>query len=116
MSSNWIGLAGDEVSGGCLTSLLVIGQLPVGHTEPSLLEVLLSDALPSLCSLVHFPKQKKQTNTHANIGMHAITHADSFIATPKPILYSTSSGHYNATAVCNLLAALSLQPSPLTPL
>lgn len=73
-------LAGDEVSGlGCLTSVLVIGQLSVGHTEPSLLEVLLSDAFPSLCSLVHFPKQKHNTQILVRTQLHTQTVLQQFL-------------------------------------
>lgn len=38
-----------------LTSVLVVGQLPVGNTEPPLLEILLSNALSPLGPLVHLP-------------------------------------------------------------
>lgn len=42
----------------CLTSVLVVGELPVGHSEPPLLEVPLADAFPSLGPLLYLPVVK----------------------------------------------------------
>jgi len=49
-----------------LTSVLVVGQLPVGHPQPPLLEVPLADALPSLGPLLHLPteRQRRRARTY----------------------------------------------------
>lgn len=47
-----------------LTFMFVVGELPVGHSEPSLLEVSLAQAFSSLSTFLYLPM-----NGHTHTGL-----------------------------------------------